>query len=112
MTPHQFPQAIVTLKGPVGSDVADLPTWTDGKACLSCWRASFRERLIFLLTGRAWLWVWSGYTQPPVCVSVEEPTWHTAPVEPEPEKQPATESDVRTAVRALLKRARRNAKRA
>lgn len=50
-----------------------LPVWTDKKHCVSCWQATWKERLFFLLTGRVWLWVWSGHTQPPVAASVDMP---------------------------------------
>lgn len=47
---------------------------------LSCWRASWRERVSVLLFGKVWLWVWSGKTQPPVSLEArrtvfEEREW-------------------------------------
>lgn len=111
MKPHKFPQAFCTLQMPPGMPGVELPTWTDGKQVLSCWRAGWRERLTFLFTGRIWLWVMSGHTQPPVCVTVEEPRW-TKPLSKRPEeKPPISEDDIRTMVRASLKRARRMARR-
>jgi hypothetical protein len=107
MKPHKFPQAFRTLKMPAGHEGHDLPTWTDGKEVLSCWRAGWRERLIFLFTGRVWLWVMSGATQPPVCVTVEEPAWTKPLSERVPDPVPATEEDARAIIKAALKRARK-----
>ena len=73
MTPIKFPQSNIVLKGPAGGDIMDLPAATDGRHCVSCWQASWRERVAFLLTGKIWLHVMSGWTQPPVCVSIDEP---------------------------------------
>lgn len=48
--------------------VVSLPIYTDGVACLSCWRPTLKERLSVLVFGRAWLWSLSGRTQAPVRV--------------------------------------------
>lgn len=104
MTPKNFKQANRILKGPDGSDIQDLPSYTDGQQCISCWALTWRERLTLLLTGRVWLYVMSGHTQPPVCVSAEEPVWS------EPTRLNQAEADVRNLVRAALKRARKAAK--
>jgi len=45
-----------------------LPVWTDGTQCVSCWKCSFLERLKILFTGRVWVSVRSGETQPPMWV--------------------------------------------
>ncbi len=49
-------------------EVTDLPIWTNGEQCVSCWKISWRERLSALLFGRVWLAVLSGETQPPVSI--------------------------------------------
>lgn len=112
MRPVSFPEQNVTLKGPEGSGIGDLPTFTDGKEVISCWRATWRQRLIFLLTGRVWLRIQSGYTQPPVCLQVEPVEWRKPLSGPEQETRPLEEQDLRKIVKAALRRARRDAKRA
>jgi hypothetical protein len=49
-------------------ECADLPIWTDGVQCISCWKMSFRERLAALFFGKVWLTVVFGETQPPVAL--------------------------------------------
>jgi len=49
--------------------VVDLPAWSDGEQCVSCWRPTVRERLSILFFGRVWLSVLSGRTQPPVYIT-------------------------------------------
>jgi len=69
MKPIDFPQSNKNLLKPEGmkdEECGSLPVLTDGKVCVSLWEASWRERLSVLLFGRIWLWVYSGYTQPPV----------------------------------------------
>lgn len=53
------------------SECQSLPVWNDGKQCVSCWKATFKERLNILFTGKVWLGALSGKTQPPVFVSGE-----------------------------------------
>lgn len=53
------------------SECQSLPVWSDGNQCVSCWKASFKERLLVLFTGKVWLGVLSGKTQPPVFVAGE-----------------------------------------
>ena len=81
MKPIDFAQSTKVLQRPstmAESECQSLPVWNDGKQCVSCWKATFKERLNILLTGKVWLGVLSGKTQPPVFVSgesvfVEEP---------------------------------------
>lgn len=40
---------------------------------ISCWAAGWRERLRILLTGKVWLGVLSGASQPPVYLSASQP---------------------------------------
>jgi hypothetical protein len=41
--------------------------------CISCWKMSWRERFKAFLTGKIWLGVHSGITQPPVYCAVDKP---------------------------------------
>ena len=50
-----------------------LPVFNDGKQSISCWRASPWERIKVLFTGRVWLGVHFGATQPPVWISGHHP---------------------------------------
>jgi len=74
MKPINFPQSTNVLQKP--SEMTDkeclpLPVWNDGKQCISCWKPSFIERVKILFTGKVWLGVMSGTTQPPVFISGE-----------------------------------------
>ena len=74
MKPIDFAQSTKVLQRPstmAESECQSLPVWNDGKQCVSCWKATFKERLNILLTGKVWLGVLSGKTQPPVFVSGE-----------------------------------------
>src|SRR5262245_54440666 len=70
MKPFQFPEAQRALTAPEGmtkEECGDLWIYeTPEGQCISCWRMSWRERLSALIFGRAWIWVWSGSTQPPI----------------------------------------------
>ncbi len=75
MEPMKFPQAnrnLLKPKGMTDAECGSLPVLTDGKICISLWKANFRERLSFLLFGRLWLSVWSGQTQPPVSLEARQ----------------------------------------
>ena len=72
MEPMAFPEANKNLlkpKGMTDEQCGPLPVLSDGKICLSLWRASWRERLSILFFGRVWLYIHSGHTQPPVSLS-------------------------------------------
>ena len=74
MKPIQFPQVVKVLQKPStmsDKECLSLPVWSDGKQCVSCWRPTFAERMKILLTGRVWLGIISGGTQPPVFISGE-----------------------------------------
>lgn len=76
MIPADFPEKTVDLQRPAGmseEECQPLPVFRDGERCISCWRGTWLDRLRFLLTGRAWLQVWSGSSQPPVYVGTERP---------------------------------------
>ena len=74
MRPINFSQSTKVLQKP--SDMTDkecspLPVWCDGKQCISCWKPTLIERLKILFTGKVWVGVLSGDTQPPIFVSGE-----------------------------------------
>lgn len=79
MTPIEFSEQTTVLHANPnqleidGQTVGKLPIFTDGNQVVSCWGLSWRERLRAVLSGQIWLGVHSGYTQPPVWLSVENP---------------------------------------
>ena len=76
MTPIEFKGQTLVLRKPAGmsdEECSPLPIARLDDTCVSCWRMSWRERLKVLWTGRVWLGVLSGQTQPPVYVTVERP---------------------------------------
>lgn len=76
MNPISFKEQTKVLQKPesmTDEECMPLPVYNDGKQCISCWKASLKERIIFLLTGKIWLRILSGITQPPVCVDVNYP---------------------------------------
>lgn len=76
MQPVKFPEANRELSRPDGTTAEEcksLFVWTNDKHCLSLWKPTWKERLKLLFKGEIWLWVWSGNTQPPVCLSVDYP---------------------------------------
>lgn len=71
MRPIDFPESTKTLSKPAemtDAECRSLPVWNDGKECISVWKAGWKERFNILLTGRVFLGVLSGKTQPPVWV--------------------------------------------
>jgi len=54
-------------------DCAPLPIFRDGKTVVSCWELSYEDMQEIKKTGRIYLGVLSGSTQPPVWLSVENP---------------------------------------
>lgn len=74
MEPIDFKQSNMTLTAPGAMpDCGDLPVYTDGKQCVSCWKMSFKERIKVLFTGRVWLGVIGHRTQPPVWLNGNKP---------------------------------------
>ncbi|MCM1543685.1 MAG: hypothetical protein NC110_00140 [Ruminococcus sp.] len=74
MKPIDFPQSTKVLQRPeemLDTDCKPLPVWSDGKECVSCWRPTFKERLKILVSGKVWLSVLCGRTQPPVYITGE-----------------------------------------
>jgi len=69
MKPTTFKEVNRNLTKPEGmtdEECGTLPTFTDGKQCISLWKMSFKERLQILFFGRIWIGIISGYTQPPI----------------------------------------------
>ncbi len=69
MQPIKFKEANRQLMKPdnmTEEECKALWVHTDGVECLSCWKMSFKQRLLALLYGKVWLCVLSGSTQPPV----------------------------------------------
>ena len=74
MKPTKFKEANVNLQPP--ADMPDCGTlWAhrDGTRHVSRWALTPIERVQVLFTGVVWVWVHSGFTQPPICPSLENP---------------------------------------
>lgn len=70
--PVQFEGANVLLRAPEGAEnVSDMHTFTNGMCSVSCWELSPEELAEVNRTGRVYLSVFSGRTQPPVFVGDE-----------------------------------------
>jgi hypothetical protein len=55
-----------------GGDVVPLPVLrTIAGQLVSCWQLTPEEKEIIARTGKVWLSVWGGTSQPPVCVAAE-----------------------------------------
>ena len=86
MEPIKFKEANKNLLKPssmTDEECTSLWVYTEGKECISCWKMSFRQRIMALVYGKVWLSVLSGVTQPPVWLDckktvfekyVEQPT--------------------------------------
>lgn len=75
-----FEQSNKNLAKPVGTtdeECGSLHVYSDGKYCLSLWKGDWKDRLRYLFTGRMWLWVWFGHTQPPVMMQTNHPWENT-----------------------------------
>lgn len=75
MKPIKFEEANRQLLKPSNmTDEECKPLWvyTDGLQCISCWKMSFKQRLLALLYGKVWLSVYSGQTQPPVWLDCDK----------------------------------------
>lgn len=77
MKPAEFPEQTIVLQRPPGMRDEECGSLaiarTEKGECISCWIGDWRDRLRFLITGKAWLWVVSGKTQPPVYIGTESP---------------------------------------
>lgn len=77
MKPIDFAEKTKTLGKPsnmTDEECIPLPVWNgDEKTCISCWKASFKQRVKFLFTGKMWVGIYSGQTQPPVWITPDHP---------------------------------------
>jgi hypothetical protein len=55
MKPISFPEQTRTWTGGPGSEVKDLPAFSDDRVTVTCWTLSWPERLVVLMRGRVWL---------------------------------------------------------
>lgn len=75
VNPIDFEQSNMTWHKPKNmSNCVDLKVYRapEDEFSISCWKAPLKERIKFLFSGIAWLWVF-GATHPPVIVSVQDP---------------------------------------
>ncbi len=71
-----FPERNKVLQKPKGAtdeECFDLEIFTDGSQCVSCWELNKEELELIQKTGRIYLGILSGQTQPPVWLSIENP---------------------------------------
>ena len=76
MTPADFPQKNLTLAPPAGMASECLPLHVHRRpegVLISCWEGDEADKTRFLQTGRLFLHVYGGTTQPPVYVGTESP---------------------------------------
>lgn len=76
MVPIDFKESTKVLGKPSSASAEEcgsLPVYGDGKQCMSCWKASWQERLYMLFTGKVWIGVVSGSTQPPIYAICKHP---------------------------------------
>lgn len=76
MIPIDFPERNRVLEKPPGmtdQQCMDLEIFTDGLNCVSCWQLNKEELELIQKTGKIYLIVVSGTTQPPVSLHVESP---------------------------------------
>jgi len=85
--PVKFPEVNFTYTTPAHmtkEQCGDLPCFRSDNNAISCWKFPFRDRFLFLLTGRMWLYVlMNGH--PPVCLMTETPF-------PKPAKPPLSKT--------------------
>lgn len=71
MKPIKFNQANKNLLKPnsmTDDECSSLWVYTDRNQCISCWKMNWKQRINALFSGKVWLSVMSGCTQPPVWV--------------------------------------------
>jgi len=75
MKPVRFDEANKNLTKPADmsdEECSSLPVFNDGTVCVSCWELSDDDKKQLLETGKLWLSVHSGVTQPPVLLTVNK----------------------------------------
>lgn len=80
MRPVEFKESTKELAPPKAMREGDiclpLPVFTDGQDVVSCWQFTPEELEEMQRTGKLWLTVLSGQTQPPVAISAFSPFEH------------------------------------
>lgn len=73
MEPKRFKESNITFTRPANMpNVGDLPAYRNRKQIISCWKASFADRLRILFTGNVWIGI-MGQVQPPIWVEGKVP---------------------------------------
>ena len=73
LTPVDFAEANCDLQPLLrAKNCEGMRVFSDGEACISCWKMSFRQRLHALIYGRIWLSVKSGPSMPGTWLSCEK----------------------------------------
>lgn len=76
MMPVEFPEQNCLLGKPktmTDEECSALACFTDGKQCVSCWQFNKEDLEEIQRTGKIWLIVVSGHSQPPVTLQTESP---------------------------------------
>lgn len=76
MKPILFDEQNIILSRPINmtdDECQPLPIYTDNRTCVSRWKGSWKDRILFLITGKVWVHVISGSTQPPVYIGMGYP---------------------------------------
>lgn len=75
MKPVKFKEHNRVLTAPKGKEeeVGELPIWTNGVQCVSCWELDDAEVAEIVKNKSVWLGVMTGQTQPPVWLGVSNP---------------------------------------
>ncbi len=71
-----FKEANKKLTRPPGMLVdkcGSLLIWSDDVVCISCWEVSLWEQIKIACTGKIWLGIRSGASQPPVFLTTQKP---------------------------------------
>ena len=72
----EFDEQTVILGKPIGmtdEECAPLPVFRDGEQVISCWELNKEDLEEINKTGKIYLSIFSGKTQPPVWLSIENP---------------------------------------
>lgn len=76
MKPIQFPESNMVLNKPenmTDEECSSLPIFTGNSQCISCWELDEEELELIQKTGKIYISVFSGNTQPPICPMVISP---------------------------------------
>ena len=78
MKPINFKEANKNLISPSSwnkekhGNCGDLPTFTDGEQCISLWKMSWKERWQVFTSGKIWIGIHGGHTQPPIWLDTQK----------------------------------------